>query len=225
MTEPSSDPTTDQPDADARAGYQSVLLNVPPITDRLREHAKRNPGQWTYAIDPALDPAGDVPVEGVMGGWQVDEHGDIDETFRPNRKYRPSPLAQKWPTPTDPLDEVSQWAASGWALPGQVADEVKRATLYVETGPEDAFVIGVRPDGNDQINLYSDPAHAAEGVDLRQTTVEEILGFTDDMALLVINEGSVGSFVLSADYLVDDAPDDGAPGDAAPEEADPEETR
>lgn len=177
-------------------------MTAPPITDALREHARRNPGQWTYAVDPALEADGSVPQEGIVGAWKVDENGEIDENFRPNEKYRPTPVARKWPEPTDLLDAITQWAATGWAAPAQVAQILADATLYAYAGADDAFVMVLGPDGQPQIHLFSDPAHAPEGEDLRQTTLEEIREFAEPTTFVVINEGSPGQYVLSADHLL-----------------------
>lgn len=187
-----------------------VPVAAPPITDSLREHARQNPGQWTYAVDPALEADGSVPTEGIIGAWKVDENGEIDETFRPNEKYRPTPVALKWPEPTDLLDAVTQWAATGWASPAQVAEVLTEATLYAYAGADDAFVMVLGPDGRPQIHLFSDPAHAPEGEDLRQTTLEEIREFAEPTTFVIINEGSPGQYPLSADYLLSDGADSGS---------------
>lgn len=179
---------------------------APPITDALRAHARRNPGKWTYAIDPALEADGNVPQEGIVGAWRVDENGEIDETFRPNEKYRPTPVAKKWPEPTDMLDAVCQWAACGWASPVQVAETLADSILYSYAGSEDAFVMVLGPDGLGQVHLFSDPAHAPEGEDLRETSLDEIREFSEPTTFVVVNDGSPGRYVLSADYLLDGGP-------------------
>ena len=183
---------------------------APAITDALRAHARQNPGKWTYVVDPALDDSGEVPTEGIVGAWKVDDNGEIDERFRPNEKYRPTPVARKWPEPTDMLDAVCQWAAAGWATPTQVATQMTESDLYAYAGAEDAFVMMLGPDGNGQVHLFSDVAHAPEGEDLRMTSIAEIVEFSEPTTVVIINSGSPGAYPLSADHLIDADPH-GAP--------------
>jgi hypothetical protein len=86
---------------------------VPPVTEAMREEARRRPGGWVYAIDPAFDPDGAVPPHGVIGAWKVSERGEITGDFEHNPNYQPSPKALGFPPPTDPLDEAAQLAATG----------------------------------------------------------------------------------------------------------------
>jgi hypothetical protein len=51
--------------------------------------AKRNPGGWVYAIAPGHDPDGDIPPEGIIGAWKVDDAGRIAGEFIPNPNHRP----------------------------------------------------------------------------------------------------------------------------------------
>ena len=55
-----------------------------------RREAKKWPNGFLYRIDPACDPNGRVPPEGIQGAWPVDAHGSIVGEFRPNPNYRPS---------------------------------------------------------------------------------------------------------------------------------------
>lgn len=66
------------------------MMNPPQITDELRAEARNKPNSWFYAIDPAFDPNGEVPPEGIIGAWHSDESGELSEEFTPNPNYRPS---------------------------------------------------------------------------------------------------------------------------------------
>jgi hypothetical protein len=56
-----------------------------PFPDALLAEAAANPGGWVYAIDPAYDPAGTVPPEGIVGAWRIGDDG------RPTGEYRANP--------------------------------------------------------------------------------------------------------------------------------------
>lgn len=88
--------------------------SVPPLTDELRQTAHNNPGSWLYAVDPAVDPEGDVPPYALIGAWQVDDQGEVADEFTHNQDYRPSPQALGLDRPTDPVDAALQRAATGY---------------------------------------------------------------------------------------------------------------
>jgi hypothetical protein len=124
------------------------VVSEPPITEAMRHAARRRPGGWMYAIDPAFDPDGAVPPFGVIGAWKVDDRGEITEEFRPNPHYRPSPAAMGLPPPTDPLDEAAQLAVAGHGSRVDVVDRFLEREVYVGdlAGPT--------------VAVFSAPAHA-----------------------------------------------------------------
>ncbi|MDP9846005.1 type VII secretion system-associated protein [Streptosporangium lutulentum] len=107
----------------------------PPLTDALREQARRGPGTWLYAIDPFFDSGGEVPPYGIVGAWQVDERGEIIEEFRHNPNYRPSPVALDYPEPTDPVDRAVQLGATGYDDGEDIASLFLEAEVIVAVGP------------------------------------------------------------------------------------------
>src|SRR5690606_41259110 len=63
----------------------------PAITPAMREQAKKQPNSWLYVVDPIFtDPNAEVPPWGFIGGYRVDERGEITDEFSPNPNYRPS---------------------------------------------------------------------------------------------------------------------------------------
>jgi len=60
------------------------------ITADLIKEAKDHPNGWVYKIDQAYDPSGDIRPEAIVGGWKVNENGDIVGSFIPNKNYVPS---------------------------------------------------------------------------------------------------------------------------------------
>ncbi len=129
-TDPESVTTYDAQASAARRLLRSARRRPPHITEEMRKQATAMPGAHLYAIDPGFDPAGAVPPEGIIGAYPVDEQGSIVEGgFVFNDRYRPTPAAKGFPEPTDPLDDVCQRAATGWATHADVVDVLERSTI------------------------------------------------------------------------------------------------
>lgn len=62
-------------------------MNVPPITDELRQEAKRFPGGWVYVLKPEYKNQETVPLEGFIGAWKVDLSGNIVGSFIPVSEF------------------------------------------------------------------------------------------------------------------------------------------
>jgi hypothetical protein len=107
------------------------------VTDAVRAQARRRPGGWVYAVDPAFDPDGSVPPYAIVGAWKVDDRGELTGEFEPNDTYRPTPLALGLPAPTDPVDRAVQLAATGHGSEDELVDAVLAADLWVRAGPGD----------------------------------------------------------------------------------------
>ncbi|MFC9327605.1 type VII secretion system-associated protein [Kitasatospora sp. NPDC057015] len=70
----------------------------PALPDAVREEARRRPGQWLFAVDPAFDATGSVPPHGIVGGWQIDHQGVVAR-FIANPAHRPAGDAAGPPRP------------------------------------------------------------------------------------------------------------------------------
>ncbi|QUH01058.1 type VII secretion system-associated protein [Saccharopolyspora erythraea] len=93
--------------------------NRPVITPAMREQATKQPNTWLYVVDPIFtDPNAEVPPWGFIGGYRVDERGELTEDFSPNPNYRPSPVALRLPAPTNDVERALQLSTTGYA-PGQ----------------------------------------------------------------------------------------------------------
>ena len=57
-------------------------------TEAERAAALHQKGGYLYRIDPAYNPAGRVPPEGIQGAWKVAATGEIIGPFERNPKYR-----------------------------------------------------------------------------------------------------------------------------------------
>jgi len=54
----------------------------------LIDEAKKQPNGWVYEIDPQYDPNGEVPPEGIKGGWKANEHGVLTGEYKANPNYK-----------------------------------------------------------------------------------------------------------------------------------------
>ena len=133
--------------------------SVPPVTEELRAQARTRPGGWLYAIDPAYDPEGRDPPQGVVGAWRVDQQGEITGTFEHNPNYRPSARALGLAEPTDPVDAAIQAAATGAGGDERVAVAVLEARLQLPEGAGGQLLTDAAGDGP-AVRAYSAPAHA-----------------------------------------------------------------
>jgi len=125
--------------------------DAPPITEQMREQARQTPGSWLYIVDPGYQDTGEeVPPEGVIGAYRIDEHGEIDEDFQHNDQYQPSDLTFEMPEPTNELERVLQRIAGGEApddeLPPAVLDA--QVLLYAADEDEDAIYAAEMSDGS-----------------------------------------------------------------------------
>jgi hypothetical protein len=121
------------------------------ITPEMRASAKSNPNTWLYVIDPVFEAEADVPPWGVVGAFPVDAGGQIEDDFRANERYRPSPQALKMPAPASPLDELLQLIRTGHRKVDELGSAVRDATLLLyATAPQDYDVIGF-PDAEGRV--------------------------------------------------------------------------
>lgn len=59
------------------------------LSDTVRAEARRRPGQWLRAVDPAFGADGSIPSHGHVGWWQISHQGAIVR-FVPDPAHRPS---------------------------------------------------------------------------------------------------------------------------------------
>jgi hypothetical protein len=99
-------------------------LRNPPVPPELRAQARQSPNTWIYVSDPAFAGQTDVPAWAVIGGYRVDEHGELSDEFVRNPNYRPAAEALGLSEPTNEVE-----AALRDAVTGQSDDERVRTTL------------------------------------------------------------------------------------------------
>ncbi|MFJ1752749.1 type VII secretion system-associated protein [Kitasatospora sp. NPDC088134] len=182
-------PSPVQPPAPAPAPAQSPAPAPvqeqadPPITDELRARARQSPGMWLYEVDPAFDPAGEVPRYGIIGAWQVDERGNPARYWR-NPDYRKSPRALGMPTPAGPAEAALQNAATGYGTEDELLRVLRDAPLTVRASP-DAPGLHVQQGRTDPVVIaFTSPAHApADWPGHRELTGRQLAAEAPDAAI------------------------------------------
>ncbi|MHA6798841.1 type VII secretion system-associated protein [Bounagaea algeriensis] len=132
--------------------------NRPVITAAMREQARNQPNTWLYVVDPIFtDPNAEVPPWGFIGGYRVDERGEITEDFSSNPNYRPSPVALRLPAPSNDAERAWQLAGTGYA-PGQaLLTALLEATLILSAQPQGSGLVVAEPDatGRRQLQVFT----------------------------------------------------------------------
>ena len=128
---------------------------MPPFPDVLLAEAARTPGGWVYAIDPAWDPAGDVPPEAIAGAWRVGDDG------RPTGEHRANPNYRREAAPTGPevpLAATLLGLALGTATPAAVHARLLSGTVLValaDPPPGARAQIVAQPDADGALALLA----------------------------------------------------------------------
>ena len=162
----------------------------------MRRAARNQPGSWLYVIDPAFDPAGDVPPEGIVGAYRVDDRGNLGDEFAENPRYRPTPLALRLPEPTDEVDALVQRAATGWAAESTLVDKLASSTLWLLAGPTGEVFVGEEDGARRAVWVFTHPIHArrrAPDQEVQQMDAAEILRAVPPDVELVVNPGAAAS--------------------------------
>lgn len=136
--------------------------NTPQITEALRAHARRNPGRWVYAIDPEVDPDGEVQPAAISGAWRVTDEGEISGDFVPNERYRPSPTALGWPTARSKLERAIQLFRSDLAASAFVTHALERAELLVVVNEDGTPHLDTPEDGRERASAFTSRDYAGE---------------------------------------------------------------
>ncbi|WP_433871840.1 type VII secretion system-associated protein [Saccharopolyspora sp. CA-218241] len=129
----------------------------PVITPAMREQAVKQPNTWLYVVDPIFtDPSAEVPPWGFIGGYRVDEHGEITDDFSPNPNYRPSPVALRLPAPTNDVERALQLTTTGYAQGQALLAALLEAELVLFAQPQGSglFVMD-HESGRKQLQVFT----------------------------------------------------------------------
>jgi hypothetical protein len=178
------------------------MSSIPPITQKLTEQARLNPGGWVYAIDPEYDPRGQVPPYGVVGAWKVDDFGQLAE-FLENPSYRPSAAALEWREPATQLEQVLQLVATGRLPDAKLVELFLTERVWIYGGHEGSVYVAPSESGGRVIGAFTDEGLIPAG---EQTSPEQLVGrqlvemLPDDVSI-VVNPGHVPCARLDLDQL------------------------
>ncbi|MFF0479508.1 type VII secretion system-associated protein [Streptomyces sp. NPDC004284] len=161
-----------------------VKAEIPPVTEEMRAAARRMPGGHLYAVDPAFDPQGEVPGHGIRGAFRIDAAGEITD-YIANERYRPTPVALRFPPPTDAVDEAAQLAGTGYGSQQAVVHALESATIAV-VGPalSRRKIFRRKPR---ETAVFTAPSHVPEGVTTTQMSGAELLSALPPQAVIHIN--------------------------------------
>ncbi|MGQ0629779.1 MAG: type VII secretion system-associated protein [Sporichthyaceae bacterium] len=186
----------------------------PPLTDEIRDVARRRPGGWVYAVDPAFTDEGSAPRTGIVGAWRVDGLGRITGEFRHNADYVPSAGTLDLPTPTDPLDDLLHHAAYKLADETAVLAAVLDSDLLLRVGQHPGLLSVADGRGGWVVHAFTSQsqADAADQDALGEHPPEDLRGWQRrsgrDLAAawplghdLVLNPASAASLRLSGAAL------------------------
>ncbi|SDQ75040.1 type VII secretion system-associated protein [Actinopolyspora saharensis] len=126
----------------------------------MREQAAQQPNSWLYVVDPIFtDPNAEVPPWGFIGGFRVDERGQLTEEFSPNPNYRPSPVALRLPAPANDVERALQLTSTGYA-PGQtLLGALLEAELILFAQPQgDGLFTLEHHSGRKQLQVFTSEA-------------------------------------------------------------------
>lgn len=162
------------------------------------------PEQWMLMVDPGWQPTTDgetPPDEVVVGGWFVDDDGNV-APFQGNPGYRPAdPDA-----PTDPVDAALQLVLRGEAEGDQLLSALAEVVLGIAVDDEGLPVVAPAPDDVPSVLVTTAPLHRANvevsgWVDL--TVADLVEALPEEGVDVLLNPGAARSMRVLASALLE----------------------
>jgi hypothetical protein len=180
-------------------------MEQPEITPDMRVSARLNPNSWLYVIDPAFDVGTPVPPWGVVGAYPVDGGGEIEDSFRPNPEYRPSPAALRMPVVSNPLEKLLQLVSTRHREQADLLPAVLDATLLLySASAADRGVTGFpNHDGTVMVPACTSAAHVpAFWPGWREISGRDLVPLLHGHPLVVNPAGPITALVPAADLML-----------------------
>ncbi|WP_245235362.1 type VII secretion system-associated protein [Streptomyces violaceorubidus] len=190
---------------------EEPLADVP---ESILKAAREAPDHWFGMVDPAWRGEGVPPRWAVVGQYRSNAEGEVVK-WQYNDDYRPSPDANGWPRPTDPVDEAIQLAVTGYGSEDDVLRLLGEAEVGVMIAPDGAPVEACSPDGTPVVPVFtSEPQLRAGGrYAARTVRVRDLVREVGEDTLVLVNPaGAVSMTVDPEDLLPPTA--DGPPQEA-----------
>ncbi|MER7539022.1 type VII secretion system-associated protein [Streptomyces sp. NPDC097704] len=182
--------------------HEEPLADVP---DPIREAARAAPDHWFGMVDPAWRGEDVPPNWAVVGQYRSDARGEVVE-WRYNDDYRPSPSANGWPAPTDPVDEAIQLAATGYGPEDDVFRLLAGAEVGIMLAPDGGPVQACGPDGTPVVPVFTSDAQLWSGGRYagRTLPVRELVRELGDATHLYVNPAGAVSVTVAPGQLATD---------------------
>ncbi|MGI5223176.1 hypothetical protein [Nocardia sp. CA-290969] len=129
---------------------------LPPLSDKDRDNARRNPGKWFYYIDPAVPTDGPIHPENVMSGRRADEEGNVtDEVWR-NADFVPKPETARMRF-ANAFELIFWRTLEGYCPAADFVDGLSRAEFITMATPEQPGMVPIYPenDGEQVLRIYT----------------------------------------------------------------------
>ncbi|MFF3606787.1 type VII secretion system-associated protein [Streptomyces sp. NPDC002463] len=183
--------------------HEEPLTDVP---DPIREAARAAPDHWFGMVDPAWRGEDAPPNWAVVGQYRSDSRGEVVE-WRYNDDYRPSPSANGWPEPTDPVDEAIQLAAAGYGPEDDVFRLLADAEVGIMLAPDGSPVQACSPDGTPVVPVFTSNAQLWSGGRYagRTLPVRGLVRDLGDATYLYVNPAGAVSMTVAPAQLATDA--------------------
>ncbi|MFJ4202366.1 type VII secretion system-associated protein [Streptomyces sviceus] len=128
---------------------------APQVTEEMRLSAWRQPGRVIFAIDPAYtNPHGEVPDHGKLGGWPIDENGEIGE-FHLNPDYEPTLTALRWRAPENDVERTLQAFRARRGTAEAFLDALRAGTVLVSVEADGRLRFRDGDDGERHLDVYT----------------------------------------------------------------------
>ncbi|MEU6353995.1 type VII secretion system-associated protein [Streptomyces sp. NPDC047072] len=148
--------------------FRARYFSEPEVTGEMRVSARRRPGRVIYAIDPAYNPHGEVPDHAKLGGWVIDENGEIEDGLRYNPDYRPSLAALRWRAPENEPERALQALWLRQVDHDVFLNALRAATLLVAVEADGTQLrFRARDDGDRDLDVYTSSHYLPDGTHVR----------------------------------------------------------
>lgn len=136
----------------------TTSLDAAPVTPEMVAHARANPDQPLYVIDPEMDPDGEVPGWAIRGYYTVSQAGEVDQDgWTPNPNYRPGPTTLGFPRPRNQVERALQLVVAGYQPNAILLAALARAHVVIPTALEHPAEVPVIADhdGHNTVVIFT----------------------------------------------------------------------
>lgn len=165
-------------------------------------------GGWVYEIDPAYDPAGEVPPTAIIGAREQGPDGRPGPVFRANPNYVASPVARMAAVADDEFVALLGGLSRGELRAPEFVDAFRLLDFEVFGSSSDGFfVVDAEADLPRRLQLFSSAAHhAGLEADFHTVSGAALAGVAVNGIALEVNPHPLGSALLPASLFAQATP-------------------